>query len=159
MKLYWATRRDAVKLGLSLRDDDAREVRALGWSPLEATFRSWQRSDVVVALALSSSPASPVVAMAGLELEAGHHRSSALRVPAQGWLLTSPLVEQHRMSFHRAAKQWLGIAARYCSILWNRVDLRYVRAVRYLEALGFKAGAVERVSPSGLEFVVMSKEL
>lgn len=159
MKLYWATRRDAVKLGLSLRSEDAAEVRAFGWSPLEATFRSWQRSDLAVALALGDSPASDVVAMAGLELEPGHHLRPELRVPAQGWLLTSALVERHPMAFHRAAKQWLGIAARYASVLWNRVDLRYARAIRYLEALGFKAGAVKRVSPSGLEFIVMHKEL
>lgn len=151
MKLYWATRRDAVKLGLSLRDADAAEVRALGMTPLEATFMSWQRSDVAVTLALDPAPSSDVVAMAGLELSAKRE--------AQAWLLTSPLVERFPMAFHRAAKQWLAIAARYADVLWNRVDLRYARAVRYLEALGFKRGAVDLVQPSGLPFVVMRREL
>lgn len=137
------------KLADSMREADALECRALGLSPLEAVSSSVIASTDSVALVREGE----VLAIAGLLLET---RLLGPRV-AQAWVLTSRLVDTYPMSFHRAARAFLRAAALQADVLYNRVDARYVRSVRWLEQLGFVVLPPRPYGPEGQLFHMCAK--
>jgi hypothetical protein len=153
LELLPVNRKHCGPLGARLRREDAAECLALGAAGIEAVWSSWKASDFAVTMLVDGSPA----AMAGLLLEQpgsllGH------RI-AQVWLLTAPEVELVPMSLHRTAKAFLRQAKQHADILWNRVDARHVRALRWLEALGFRIHEARPAGVAELPFHLVTKEL
>jgi hypothetical protein len=150
-----ATKLHTIQLALTLREADVAEVRALGFGRLDACFLSWKSSTICRALVHEGE----VVAIAGAAVERDGVRHFPYRAPAQVWLLTSTLVEQHPMAFHRAMKQLLLELRTYVTVAWNRVDARYTKALTWLRALGFVIHAPLPRPTSLVPFHLVTKEL
>ena len=114
-------------LAQNMRPEDARELEACGQTPLEGVLHAFSKS--IPAAALYDDVLG---AMFGV-VEVGD--SAAL------WSLTTPLFEEKRFSFVRAAKKVVGDLLKHYSRVGNLVDGRYTGALRLVEALGAEFGS------------------
>lgn len=152
VRLVKPTALHVLMLGASMRGPDEDECFALGMSPPEAIATSLSMSDFVSALLVDGQ----VAAIAGLVLEDAPAIGRAGR--AQAWLLTGKAVERAPMELHRTAKAWLRQAHGFARVLWNMVDARYVRSLRWLEVLGFRVHPARPHGPLELPFHLVTKE-
>jgi hypothetical protein len=152
IELVPTTINHVVRLGLDMRRGDADECRALGLLPLEAVLESWEASDRATTLLFDGE----VAACAGLVLEPSETALSRRR--AQVWLLTSPLVVERPLEFHRAMKALLQGAAAHADVLWNYVDARYESSLRWLAYLGFTVREARPHGPLDMPFCLVTRE-
>ena len=144
------TRAHMRAVAAALRPDDARELEALGLTPEAALADSLAHSDAAVTWSIAGRPA----AIAGVCMEPGSVLGPRA---AQVWLLTTGLVDLHPWPFWRAARVVVADAARRAEVLFQFVDARYTRALRFAEALGFKRTETRSLGPSGLPFHLVTR--
>lgn len=119
-----------------MRRDDARECLELGKTPYQAAKVSLELSEVS---GCALSPAGRVVAMYGLVPLADRPTALSRYPAAIAWCLTTREVERYPLEFFRASKAVLAELHEHAEVLCNHVDVRYGRALRWLEALGFSS--------------------
>lgn len=142
VEIVAATAAHAEALAPRMRPAEVAEVVAAGgYSPLEALLESLQHSGVAFAALFDGE----VACMWGV----AHVRRSvtAGRVGAV-WLLTSDLVEKHPKAFWRGCKaEILRLFGDY-DVLFNAIDARHEKALRWAWRLGFP---LEEPAPFGVE--------
>jgi len=130
ISLHPATPDDARELAGSMREQDAREVRATGYEPEAALLTSMR----VSAEAWTVRCDDVIMCMWGVV------DIDLLDGVATPWLLTSPLVERHQKTFVKLAIKTVNELRLRYRLLVNTVDARHVMAVRWLRRMGFELG-------------------
>jgi hypothetical protein len=126
-----ATNEHALELAPKLREADVAELMAMGArTALRALTDSMAVSPDCYALLFDGEVAAifgvfPVSALGGLGLV---------------WLLSGPAVDRHPMAFLRLSRPVLKMLLRRCPRLFNFTDARYVKALAWLEWMGFRIG-------------------
>lgn len=120
---------DANHLGLRLRSADLQEIQAVsGENPVFALSRSIKASAICYAIA---TPDDPCIALFGVIADVTPIGSASI------WLLASPQLEIHAVAFLRKSHSWLEAFTNQYPILWNYVDARNVKHIRWLQWCGF----------------------
>lgn len=123
-----ATLCDAHELAQRMRPGDEAEVRALGFSPLMCVVES-----------INSAPeAWSWVTSDGVGAIFGVTPLGLLSDTAIIWCLTAEPVNTHRVAYVKASKQMVKYYLTKYVKLINWVDARYIGALRWAAALGFK---------------------
>lgn len=139
-----ATIDDALAVAALLRDEDAAEMVGLGYAnATEGVVASV--NDSVEAWLVESRSGEPL----GL---VGYAISNIITNDAHPWLVTTRHVEQHRMEFARASRQFVDLLRGEFAWLENWVDARYARCVGWLQWLGFDVEAATPIPPTQLYF-------
>lgn len=123
--------------GLPLRAEDAWELNCLGVSPEEAL------AGVVSAGEAWAGVANGKIACAWGVIPQPGLLSSRL------WLLTTPLVDRHAITFLRYSRHVVQIVLARHGALEGWVLERNVRSVKWLEWLGFRLGEPYVLEPVG----------
>jgi hypothetical protein len=127
-----------------MRAADALEVkRSLGVSPEEALRISVSQSDSAGLLYIDGEPACAY----GLAIP---ETAGAVAVP---WMLTTDVVEKHRLTFFRIAKVFIDSWAEKHPVLLQLVDVEYVAAQEFLKRCGFRILPPVKHGPEGAFFV------
>lgn len=150
MQIVRATNDHANELADNLREADARELGALGVTPSEALVESVQSSSHAWAWLGDDGR---VIAMFGVA------PVSILSDTAIVWLLGSPSVDRHAVTFMRICRAYLDYISPTYPRLINYVDARYVRAVAWLRRLGFEVADAEPLGPNGVLFHRLEKRV
>lgn len=127
LTLRKATLEDARYVGARLRHYDAQECLLFGLDGEAAIARSMERSFVSECMEIAGEP----TAVLGFVMD---DFASGVGCP---WILTTPVVEQHPIAFGRATKRILNRAFEVAYRLENVVDARYLKAIEWIEWLGF----------------------
>ncbi len=143
------TASDRLTVGAFMREADAAECRALGLSPYHAVNVSMRASKMASAWYLEGRCA----ALCGVR-EAD---VKSLRV-GEVWCLTTPLVERAPVAFVKATRTWLARQQPHFDVLSQMVDVRYTKAVAWLQLVGFRQGAVSLYGPKHMPFVLMRRD-
>lgn len=114
------------RLAETLRDDDVKEVSCFGISPMKALWRSY-RASVYCRTGLVDGEPAAIWGLAGTVL--GNESSV--------WLLTSPKIEQVPFSFIRETRKEIVKFLDFYPCLRGAVSRDYIRAIRFVELLGF----------------------
>lgn len=142
-ELVPATEELARELAVTMRAPDAAEVAALtGQTPIEALLTSVRYSDYSRAMFSGGE----------LLMLFGLGRQPSFK-PAVVWALSGDAVERHRGAFWQGC--WEGLAEMLDREPWlfELVDARYRRSLRWLERLGFELGESVTAGVAGLPFV------
>lgn len=75
---------------------------------------------------------------------------------AAAWLLTTNSADKYSVEFARLSKKLLPEIFSPFSLLYNYVDIGYIKAIRWLLWLGFKTENVYEMNPSRAQFVKMT---
>jgi hypothetical protein len=145
-----ATPSDAEDLAAHMREDDRLEISAgSGEDPRDSIAWGLRHGE-----AWSAVVGGRVLATWGV---VPTERGSALdeRVGV-GWLLTSTLVERHRLAFWRGCQLELYRLLGTWDVLVNAIDARHTRALRWAKRLGFRLLDVAPHGASGMPFVPFS---
>jgi hypothetical protein len=130
VELRKATRADCESLALRMRAADALEAkRSSGLGPLDVLLRSCEASDGGGGTLLIGGE---IAALYGLV------KDDIISHVAVPWLLTSDVVERHRLTFLRIAKVVVDRWSEKNPVLVQMVDDQYEGAKIFLRALGFK---------------------
>lgn len=117
---------DAAELAVAMREADRAEVgAATGWDPLEALRRGLEDSAECWTLRIDGD----LVGMYGV-VDLGS------RVGI-GWLLTGDAIEDHARAFWQVCKRELPELLERWDVLYNAIDCRHTKALRWAERLGF----------------------
>lgn len=128
-----------------MRPADAAECVAGGFQPREALLNSIAMSEVCVAVEFGGQ----LGAIFGVVTLGG----SLLGLPKGNvWMLTTHVIDAHRVSFYRASRSMILELGKTYSFLCNFVDVRHVQAIRWLKALGFKLHPPAPYGPNGALF-------
>lgn len=136
-----ATEAHARELAPRIRREDALEVLASSrQSPLEALLEGLE----------VSAPAYAV----RFDGELGLLGGVAPGRPGVGhpWMLTSDLVERHRVAFVQVVRDCLDAWLERFPVLENAVDARYERALRWARRAGFQVDPPAPFGAEGLPF-------
>lgn len=128
LTLRTATLDDAHYVGARLREGDAAEVLLFGLDGVEAITRSMADSIASECIEIDGEPAA-VLGFVMRDLVSG------IGCP---WILTTSAVERHPVAFGRATRRILNRAFDVAWRLENHVDARYMRALAWIEWLGFE---------------------
>lgn len=132
---------------LVVRENDARECWAAGFSPAQALARSIAFSDEF----WEHKEDGKVVAMWGFRVR------GFLTQTVDAWLLTSEEVSSHKVKFARMTKRWVrDILDRGYASIYIEVHAAYIDAVKWLLWLGFNQVDVRIVG--GESFLIMRKD-
>jgi GNAT superfamily N-acetyltransferase len=131
-----ATAAHATRMAPNLRAEDAAEAVALGLDATEALIASIAHAEWAETYLVDGEPAAIV----------GLGTQSLLFGPGRPWMLTTPLVEQHRRRFLQESRRQLARMRATYATLENYVHADAHRAIRWLEWLGF---IVEPPAPYG----------
>lgn len=132
---------------LVVRENDARECLAAGFTPAQALTRSIAFSDEVSEQRIDGK----IVAMWGFRVR------GFLTQTVDAWLLTSEEVAQHKVQFARTTKRWVdAILARGYTAIYVEVHAAYTDAVKWLLWLGFHR--VDTRIVGGETFLIMRKD-
>jgi hypothetical protein len=114
---------DAVRLAWVMRADDRREMAALEQGPEEALFLCLAESSE----AWTVWQGEEIMAMYGVRAQDG-----------LVWMLSGESADRYPKAFYKASKVLLEDLRERHPRLWNLVDSRYDKAVRWLHRLGFR---------------------
>lgn len=115
-----------------LRAEDAVEIMAAGgYSPIEAIVESWANSKETWTVRFDGEPAC----VYGVAV---HPAGTELAPVGVAWLLTTPVVDRHPVTFFRYSKMITKDLAKRYGILMNYVDARYARSLEWARRLGFQ---------------------
>ena len=147
MKLYReATFKDGLKIINKLRPDDKAEVEGRGFSVLHVPF-SLEISEFPTVF---FSREGEVAGIAGV----GIYDNTKI---GQIWMLCTPVIEKHPITFVRGAKSWLKEIEGNYKLLWNIVDARNKGHHKLLKHLGFKALQTVPTGPMNLPYYEIVK--
>lgn len=126
-----------------LRDDDRREVEALGAPVSQAIHVSIEGSQYLRAAIVEDGK---VAALWGLAA------STILSTKARPWCLTSNAIEGHTKDFLKQSRHEVRHMLEAYPHLSNFVDARYTGAVKWLRWLGFTITETRELGPEGVPF-------
>lgn len=153
VEIVRATVDHARQLVATMRPDDAAECWSTGSTPADVVAQSLRESQVAHTLLIDGK----VAALGGYAEPYGAVLGPRV---AQVWLLTSKLVEQRKVSFHKGVRLWLqALRLQPIDSVWALVIADYRRCLYWLETLGFEVGSTVRVGPRATQFVYVMKEL
>jgi hypothetical protein len=137
-----------------MREADRAELEAAseGWDgPLHALLTSFSMTPESVALEIDDLPA----AILGIAPYPQHPRIGC------PWLLGTDALAEHKVWFVRETRACLSALSKDSfDVLYNDVDVRYAKAVRWLEFLNFAVvGVVEGRPPERIPFLRMEKHI
>lgn len=138
----------AAELAAVMRPEDLAECQAAGYATgLEA-----------LAAGIEGSTASWAVYFGGelgcvLGVDAEY--STPEKPGALIWALTGKVVERAPIAFVRTSKHLVTELLEKHRVLFNLVDVRYQRALRWLEALGFRQAGLRGHPATGLPFMLV----
>jgi hypothetical protein len=142
LELLPATDAHVLELAHHLRAEDADEGRrSHGLEPLEFIRHAVTGSPVALAGLLGGR----VACITGV----GHTNAHG---EACVWLLTGDVISAEPRAFLRACRPALAKFLEVCPVLFNAIDARYPRAVRWAAWLGFKVGEPVPFGPYGEPF-------
>jgi GNAT superfamily N-acetyltransferase len=127
---------------IRLRPGDAREVAAMGLTPLAAFEHSMSRSLWAEAYVIDGE----VAAIVGLAVD------SILAGIGAPWLLTGRPVDRHPKLFLQQTRRGLARMSAEFPVLVNQVHAEYTGAIRWLRWLGFEIGPAKPYGPKGEPF-------
>lgn len=141
-----ATVEDAFEMAPRMRKADAEEVRASGgYTPIEALLESIRLSGTT---ARTTRYDGEIMGIWGVM-----HTSLITRegIP---WLLTSDVVDRRPKEFFKICRDEVQSLRRQYDVLTNRIDARYVAALRWARKLGFEVeDQATAFGVSGLPFL------
>lgn len=147
-----ATPQHVDALQVAMRAADVRECNAVGLSSRRA-LEDGVKSSLSVVACFDGVPA----AILGVEPST---RATLLSPSVAGaWMLTSDVVDRFPLTFWRHRHLGLEMLHQHADILWNCVDARHHRALRFLGALGFTIAAPRPLGPHGLPFHHVTHEV
>lgn len=127
---------------IRLRPGDAREIAAMGLTPIAAFEQSMSRSLWAQAYVIDGE----VAALVGLAI------NSILGGVGAPWLLTGRPVDRHRKLFLQETRRGVARMRAEFSRLANHVHAEYGEAIRWLRWLGFGIGPAEPKGPHAAPF-------
>lgn len=137
-----ATQKDALHLAAAMRAADAAECVAIGCTPLEGVVESMKRSLFSHTVEFDGQPA----AIWGVVQDVGHLDVGMV------WVLTSNVVDRHHNRFWRTSVRVLRGLASVRPVLFNFIDARYEKALRWAARLGFEIQTAVGFGPQSLPF-------
>lgn len=150
IEIVEATFAHAEALAENLRDGDAMEIAALGFTPLEALdavlCSSMQAQTVLV---LDGQGRGNVAAMRG------YAAASLLGDTADLWTFTSRHADGRKVTFMKESRAYVTALQQRFARLRALVALDYPQAVRWLRWLGFEDGEIETYG--GRKFMRVSR--
>lgn len=141
-----ATRSHAERMAPIMRQEDSTEVLALGFSPLDALTHSLDNSFVAEAAVLGDE----VVAMWGACAEAYAGGKAFM------WMLGTEHVPRNVKALLRGSRSFVAYTHQFYPLLECLVDMRYEKAVRWIEWMGFRHVATARMN--GIPFALCQRE-
>lgn len=127
VRIRRAKSRDIRKLSGRLREADAQELLAAGNASIEGALAySFSRSTKRYTVEIDGLP----VALFGLYPE------TLLGDTANIWFLGTPEMARIKKTFVKESRRVVAEWLTCYTVLWNVVDVRYVSAIRWLEAIG-----------------------
>jgi hypothetical protein len=130
-----------MALAERLRADDVAEIEAAGLTPRQSLWRCWRRSTFAKTVFVNGE----IAAMWGVD-------AHGLGNIGRPWFLTGPAIERIPMTVVRRGREEVALMLSVCPMLRNMVDGRYVRAVRFIEVLGFDISAPFPFGPHDVPF-------
>lgn len=136
---------DAVRLAGALRREDREEIEATSeWPALQMILFCLRRSRFAYAVYVGEE----ILCMGGV-IDEG-------KGVGRGWLLSADALDRHWIEFSKRSKQFFRHIVSDFSVIYNFVDVRYLKSIGWLQWLGFEAGAVYEMAPSRAHFVKMT---
>ncbi len=144
-----ATIDDARYIGAHLRDDDRREIEALGMNPVYATEMSFLGSDEAYTGSVDGVP-TMIFGVGG----------TPLSDEASVWALGTPLCEKVPLIMVRFGRKAVRSFLQDYPVLTNHCDSRYKKTIKWLKLLGFQVGEPEPYGEKGALFckLIIQKE-
>jgi hypothetical protein len=141
-----ATVGDALKVARDLREEDIREVKGLGMSPMDLPFFIACSTHSVAFYDVDGTPGG----VAGIQDDPNNPEAGIV------WMLCTQAVARKPHTFVREAKRWLAEPRGY-KYLWNLADCRNDFHHKLLRLLGFRALRVVNTSPYFLPYYEIVK--
>jgi len=136
-----ATERDAEELASQIRMDDALELAAdTGAEPLAVLLAALGGNTWALRIG------GEVAAIFGVTV------ASSLGGTASAWMITSRAVERHPVTFWKLCRSELPKLLERFGSLWNFIDARHTRALRWARRLGFQISEPQPYGALGLPF-------
>ncbi len=127
VKIRKAKRRDIRKLSGRLREADAQELLAAGNASIESALAySFKAASHCRTVEIDGLP----VALFGITPE------TLIGDQACIWFLGTPEMGRIKKTFVKESRRVVAEWLTCYTLLWNVVDVRYVAAIRWLEAIG-----------------------
>lgn len=136
-----ATIEDAKYIGGHLREDDRREVEALGFTPECATVFSYSGSDEAYTGCVDGVPAM----IFGIG-------APSLADETSVWALGTPLCDRVPLAMVRIGREAVKRFLEKNPVLTNWCDARYTKTIKWLKLLGFTIGDPEPYGNGGALF-------
>jgi hypothetical protein len=142
-----ATQMHAFQLAGNLRKEDAAEIDAT------SSGKGKHVEAILKCLRMSASSSAvyadgELIGVGGLIPRDGG--------AALGWFLSAEAIEKHWRDFARESKKRLPELISEFSLVYNFIDVRYIKAIRWLLWLGFRTNEVYEMAPNRYHFVKMS---
>ena len=126
------------------REEDEREAFAASMlSAEDAVIAAIQRSTVTAAVL---DPAGKAIAVFGVAVP------SALGGVGMPWMMGSRAIDRYPREAANIGREIVAALREHFALLVNHVDVRNVKAVRWLRAVGFAVGEPEPYGPFSLPF-------
>jgi len=135
-------------LASSMRAEDVAECYAYGRSPAQALEESLARATYAYTAIADGEP----IAMWGVR-EVG-----LLGGEAVVWCLTGEGIWRHKKTFLRGSRAFAEYLRKRYSTVWNLVDSRYTRAIRWLKWMGFSIHGKVMVGDVPFYLAVLRRE-
>ena len=142
-----ATREHAERMAPIMRREDSTEVLALGFSPLDALLHSLDGSFIAEAAVMDNGD---VAAMWGACAEAYAGGKAFM------WMLGTEHVPRNIKPLLRGSRSVVARIHEFYPLLECLVDLRYEKAVRWINWMGFRQ--IAEVPMNGIPFALCQRE-
>ena len=144
-----ATVDDARYIGAHLREDDRREIEALGLRPAGAVELSFHESDEAYTGVVGGEPA--MIFGVG---------ATMLSDEASIWALGTDLCDKVPIAMVRIGRRVVQSFLEDYPVLTNYCDSRYKKTIKWLKLLGFQVGEPEPYGEKGALFckLIIQKE-
>lgn len=138
------TLEEALEIAPYLREDDVAECRRFGHTAEQAVRSSYEQSDYVWLAYVDGKPACLI----------GVGRTCILGNIGTPWFLTTPVMETAaaKKELIRLSPTFVSDFMLHYDALYNYVDAKYIKALRWLKWLGFEIGKKEVSPVTGEEF-------
>lgn len=146
IRMTLATLGEAWTLARRVRAVEVDELRAAtGQTVLEVLVEAIGKSDEAWALYIDNELAGMWgVVPAESDILTGRCGSA--------WLLTTDAIDRHKLSFWRLCRAYVPLLLLRWNLLYNFIDARHVRAIRWAERLGFRLEEPRPYGVAGLPF-------
>lgn len=139
---------DVRPLALNLRREDREELLLAGWKDMEKAIRDTLKITEGAKVVVNSD--GEILAMFGAVPDANGY--------GIGWVFASTALDKHWFEFARGTKKmYRRYFGRFAKV-YNLVDVRYERCIKWLEWLGFVGRDICNTGPHNAAFLVMVRE-